>query len=470
MIKLRSYQELGIAQIDTEFRKGNKRVLLCASPGLGKSEMAIWMMERALRHNFPSLFIVRGRNLVNNISDRMDKNKVDHSVFMAKSWRRDPKKLIQAASVDTMNARNEFPFKDKQPLILLDEAHLDYSKVFEAYPDAYFIGLTGTPFGDMSVYDAFVQPIIPFEARDMGFLVIDKVYCPHFMDVSAVKMTMGDFNKKELNSVVTSSAIVGNVVQDWKDLGENRPTVCFATSIEHSLQLKQAFCEAGVKAIHCDASSSDQERKKAKEDIESGKVLVLCNVDIFSTGWDCPSISCIILARPTWSLCWYLQAVGRGVRSHHGKTNCIVLDNAGNIFRHGSHFKVRDISLDPPNKRKSRAYETRVTTCKDCYFVFDPSLHEECPECGWTIPKNSRKVNHIDGKLIEYEESPSDTKERRKKMIIAKYHQLEWGRKKGKLHPDWSFIQLFKEYSREEMAELKRVTVVPVRFLEAPLP
>lgn len=465
MIQLRPYQSEAIAQIDIEFRKGNRKVLVAASPGLGKTELAAWMLRRSLQYKFPSMFIVRGRDLVHNASYRLDKYKIDHSVFMSGNWRRDEKKLIQIASVDTMFARKQFPFQGKGVLIFLDEAHLDYSKVFAQYPDAYYVGLSGTPYTDMSAYDVVIQPIQPYEARDMGFLVPDRIFCPHVIDTSAVKMSMGDFDKKQLASVVTSSAVVGNIVQDWIDLGENRPTVCFATSIEHSLQLKQAFCEAGIPAIHCDASSSDQEREQARKDLESGKIKVLCNVDIFSTGWDCPIVSCIILARPTWSLCWYLQAVGRGVRSYPGKSNCIVLDNAGNVFRHGTHFKIREISLEKPKKRKSKGYDTKITTCQECYFVFDPTTNDCCPDCGWVKPANQKRVNQIDGKLIEYEDSPSEMADRRKSMIIQKYRDLEWGRKANKLHPDWSFIQLFRTFTREEMKNLQAITSVPKRFL-----
>ena len=465
MIELRDYQSLTVQQIDIEFRKGNKRVLLVASPGAGKTETAGWMIMRAIQHKFPTMFVVRGRDLVKNASDRLDKNKIDHSVFMAGNWRFDEKKITQVCSIDTIISRKKYPFQNQNVLIFLDEAHLDYKKLTKEYPDAHFIGMTGTPYQDMSFWDCYVQPIEPWELRDRGFLVQDRIFCPHIIDTSSVKMRAGDFDQKELNSVVTNSAVVGNIVQDWIDLGQNRPTVCFATSIEHSLQLKQAFCDAGIPAIHCDASSSDEERKQARLDLESGKVKVLCNVDIFSTGWDCPIVSCIILARPTWSLCWYLQAVGRGVRAYPGKSDCIVLDNAGNVFRHGTHFKVREISLDPPQKRKSKGYDTKITTCMKCYFVFDPTEHDACPLCGWEKPKNERRVNTIDGKLIEYEEHPNDQKERRRKMIIAKYHELEWGRKKNNLRAEWTFIQLFRSFSREEMEYLKGVTSVPERFL-----
>ncbi len=433
--------------------------------GAGKTTIAAWMIERSLKYKYPTMFVVRGRELVKNASETLDKYKIDHSINMANHWRRDEKKIVQLASMDTLKSRKNYPFLGKNPLIFLDEMHKNYDEIFEMYPDAFIIGMSATPFNDNSNYFAYVSPIAGYELRDQGFLVPEKVYCPHIMDTADVKMKMGDFDKKQLESVVTQSAVVGNVVKDWLEFGENRPSLCFATSVNHSLQLKQAFCEAGIKAVHCDAESTDEERRLAKEGLINGNIRVVCNVDIFSTGWDCSSVSCIILARPTFSLVWFLQSLGRGLRPHPGKSNCIVLDNAGNHFRHGFCYRIREISLEKPNKRKSKGYDTKVTTCLECYFVFDPTQYDSCPDCGWTKPATGKRVNQIDGKLIEYEESPTDMIERRKSMIITKYRDLEWGRKANRLHPDWSFIQLFKSFSRDEMKHLQSVTTVPARFL-----
>lgn len=431
----------------------------------GKTETLSWMVRRSIEYNHPVVFIVRGRNLVHNASERFTKNGIDHSIYMAGSWKRDPNKLVQVCSIDTLISRKDFPFQDKNPLVILDEGHLDYKKAFEAYPGAYIVGATGSPFTDVSIYDCYVQTIEPYQLRDMGFLVEDKFYVPHIIDTSSVKMKAGDFDKKQLNSVVTKSAVVGNVIADWIELGQNRPTIAFAASIEHSLQLKQSFIENGVPAQHIDASSSDEERKRAIKDLESGKIKIISNVDILSIGVDVPFVSCIVIARPTYSLAWHVQSIGRGLRPHNGKSNCIFIDSAGNIFRHGGPYRIREISLDPPEKRKSKTYDTKITSCEKCFLVYDPTTNDSCPECGYVKPKKDRRVNQIDGKLIEYEESPAEMKERRKKMIINKFYELEWGRKKGRLHPDWSFIQLFKTFSREEMVELRKVTVVPERFL-----
>lgn len=463
-INLRPYQELAIAQLDDHFRRGNRKVILWALMGAGKTTMAAWMIQRALDYGFPTMFVVRGRELVKNASETLDRYGIPHSINMAGHWRYDQKKLIQVCSVDTLKSRNNYPFKDKEPLIFLDEAHKDYSGMFEQYPDGFFIGMTGTPFTDMSAYHAYVQPIEGYELRDQGYLVPEKIYCPHIIDVSAVKIKAGDFEKKQLNSVVTNSAVVGNVVQDYITYGEYRPAVCFAVSVEHSLQLKQAFNDAGIKAVHCDAESTDKERKAARDGIVDGSINVICNVDIFSVGWDCPSISCIILARPTWSLTWYMQAIGRGLRSHPGKSNCIILDNAGNVFRHSIPYRIREISLEKPDKRKSRKMDQRVQTCEECFMVFDPEESDHCPSCGWMIPKKIREVKTVDGKLVQYEEGSQELQDHRFAIMRADYYKLEWVRKTKKLNVNWTFVQLQKKYA-DVFHLLTKVTVVPPIFL-----
>lgn len=465
MIQLRPYQQKLIDEIDKKFREGKRKVLMCSAAGSGKTETMAAMIQRSVKYNLPVLFVVRRRELVKNASRRFTKNGIDHSVYMSGNWKFDPKKLVQVASIDTIKARKNYPFSSGSCLILIDEAHLNYDDIFNNYPNAFIIGATGSPFTDhIKNYEDYVQVIEPYELRDQGFLTPAKFYVPHLMNLSAVKMKMGDFDKKQLESVVTNSAVVGDIVQDWIDLGQNRPTICFATSVEHSLQLKHAFIAAGISAVHVDAKSSEEERDNAKTYIESGKIKIICNVDIFSVGWDCSAISCVIFARPTFSDSWFIQASSRGLRPHPGKSDCIFLDNAGNIFRCGSPYKIREVSLIR-NKKEKRSYDTKITTCQKCYFIYDPTENRACPECGHEKEAKERRVNQIDGKLIEYEDHKDDVAKIRKQMIIKKYRELEYGRKKGGFRPEWTFIQLRKNFSREEMIHLKEVCVVPERYL-----
>lgn len=406
--------------------------------------MAAYIAQDASKDKVPVIMVVRGRPLVNNLSKRLDKYKIDHSVFMAGHHRLDKSKLIQICSVDTMISRDSFPFNDRTAIVILDECHKDYSAIFKNYPTQFILGLSATPFSDMSDYDDYVCPIEPIELVDKKILVPEVIYCPHVVDTSSLKIVAGDFKKDQLAKLVTQGEIVGNVIQDYAEYGEGRPSVCFAVNIEHSKQLRDEFIRQGIPAVHCDASSSDEERKKAQEDLESGRIKVLCNVDIFSVGWDCPMVSCVILARPTWSLIWYMQAIGRGLRSFPGKKDCIILDNAGNVYRHGTAYRPRSISLEKPQKgAKKIKDDITVATCKECLRVYATPA-ECCPYCGYEAP--ARIVKNVDGMLSRYQESDEEIRERKIKEAQVQFHKLKWVAQKKGLPNVWIRQQIEKKY------------------------
>ena len=450
MIKLRDYQSDAINSIYHKW-KTKKNIILWSQMGSGKSEMAAYIAQDCLKDKMPLVMVVRGRELVKNLSQRLDKYKIDHSVHMAGHYRFNKSKLIQVCSIDTMKSRNDYPYSDVQCVVILDECHKSYDDIFERYPIQYKLGMTATPFSnDMSMYDDYVQPLEPYELRDMGVLVPDKIYCPHVIDTSSLKIVAGDFKRDQVEKLVTNGEIVGNVIKDYLDLGENRPAVCFAVSVEHSKQLRDEFIKNGVGAVHCDASSTDEERKKANEDLINGRIKVLCNVDIFSVGWDCPSVSCVILARPTWSLIWYLQAIGRGLRAFPGKADCIVLDNAGNVFRHGTPYRPRTISLEKLEKGKKKSYklDEAVRTCFECYAIYESKLIN-CPYCGATPPM--REIKKIEGFLKLYNESPEEKEERIRREAQNTYHKLIWVARKRNLPKNWIRSEIRKKYGESVM-------------------
>jgi superfamily II DNA or RNA helicase len=448
-IKLRDYQEDCIRQIFDKLRDNN-RLILYAATGAGKSEIAAYLANDAMKDGFPVLMIARGRDLVGNLSERLDKYRIDHSVYMAGNIRLNKSKLIQICSSDTLKSRKDYPFLDRKCLVILDEQHKDYSEIIEIYKDKFIIGFTGTPFGNNNhLYDDYICPIEPYELKNLGVLVPEKIYCPHVIDTSSLKIVAGDFKRDQVEQLVTNGDIVGNVVQDYIDLGDSRPSVCFGVSVEHSKQLRDEFISKGISAAHCDANSSDDERKKARIDLESGKIKVLCNVDIFSVGWDCPMVSCIILARPTWSLIWYLQAVGRGLRSYPGKKDCIILDNAGNVYRHGLAYRPRTISMEKKESgKKARTGDLTIRTCKECFSIFEtPAIC--CPYCG--AEPVIREVKKVDGVLMEYSEGEE---ERRVRLITEaqnSFYKLQWVASSKGLSTQWIRDQISKKYGIETL-------------------
>lgn len=449
-IKLRPYQVDAIKEVFESFRINETNVILNMPPGAGKTETAISIITKCIEAGFPVVFCVRSRELVKNASRRFDKYGINHSVFMAGSHKYSASKLIQVCSADTLTARKSFPFSDRECLLILDEQHKDYSKVIDNYPRGFILGLSGTPYNvEMNKYfHRVISPIQAYELRDSGYLVDFVTYCPNIMSTKDISIKRGDFDKKQLESVVTESAVVGNVVSDWIKYGQDRPTVCFAVSVAHSQMLANEFKRAGISAVHCDANSTEQEREHARIGLENGSVKVVCNVDIFSVGWDCPAVSCIIQARPTWSLIWYLQALGRGNRSMDGKENCIVIDSAGNVFRHGLFYEVRDIDLTKKEKKQYKEKDN-ITNCEACFMIFD-SKFRTCPHCGHQKPVKERKLNLKEGELSMYNEDPHERRSRLIRECRLHFKNCEWvRRRKGIKNPSFSIDSCIKKFGEE---------------------
>jgi len=453
-MKLRDYQSDAVAQIYSDFKQYRK-ILLYMMMGGGKSEVAAYITRDALEDGVPVVMVVRGRELVENLSKRLLKYKIDHSVFMADHYRYDPRKLVQICSIDTMIARKRYPYNDRQCIVIADECHKAYDELHENYKTQFILGLSATPFQEQWNFDHVIKPIESYELRDSGVLVPDKIFCPNIVDTSNVKIVAGDFQRDAIEDLMTQSQIVGNIVDDYIEFGESRPAVCFAVSVEHSKLLAKRFNDSGISAVHCDAKSSAEEREKAHKGILDGSIKVICNVDIFSVGWDCPPISCVILARPTWSTIWYLQAVGRGLRSFPGKSDCIILDNAGNVFRHGGPYRLREITLDKPEKgkKKKRELDESITTCKECYYVF-PSEEKECPECGWTRPP--REIKQVEGKLTEYQESPEQKQRALNAKVQIEYHKLDYIQRTKGLKPNFVFYKIKEKYGNEGLQAIEK--------------
>ena len=98
-------------------------------------------------------------------------------------------------------------------------------------------------------------------------------------------------------------------------------TVVFATSVAHSIHIRDEFLKAGVKAAHIDGTTPKPERDAILEQLATEELELVSNCQVLTEGWDCPPVSCIVLARPTKSFGLYLQMVGRGLRSYPDKTD-----------------------------------------------------------------------------------------------------------------------------------------------------
>jgi superfamily II DNA or RNA helicase len=201
----------------------------------------------------------------------------------------------------------------------------------------------------------------------------------------------------EVRAALDAKAALAHVVRVWRrycldgggEAGEGRRTLVFAVDVSHSRSVVEAFLAAGISAAHVDGATPAPARDRIFEDVRAGRVSVLSSVGVISEGYDEPSVSCIVLLRPTASRGLYVQQVGRGLRCFLGKADCLVLDFVDNTLLHGPVTRpivsVLDGIVDTEGARgraASLAQPTRTWVCRDdqCRAIMH-ARHGCCVRC-----------------------------------------------------------------------------------------
>jgi DNA repair protein RadD len=397
MIELRDYQKKGIEQLKQKIIQGKKKVIFWCATGGGKTPVMSEIVYNAVQKNSPVLTVMYGQDLVRKTHNNYKEyHNLNPTIYMGAK-----KELSNntIASISTIEKNfPDHPFR----VVILDEAHgsnaPSYQRLFSAYPDAIFIGFTATPFmrngKPLAAWEDYVYPITMIQLREQKFLCSAKVFSPVKMDIDSCSVQNGEYKTADLYS--SAMPIIGDIVQNYIDYGENRTTVLFAVNRNHAKEMAKAFNNKNIPAVAVDSESPTEERNRAIDDISSGKIRVLCSVNIFNQGIDIPSIGCVIMARPTMSECVFCQQIGRGLRPYKNKDYLIIIDNADNCSRHGLPYDTRIPSLENI-KIEITARET-VVTCKECFAVYKGSF---CPYCG-NVPKiKPREIKIIKGSLEE---------------------------------------------------------------------
>jgi DNA repair protein RadD len=354
---------------------------------------------------------------------------------------------VQVASVDTLISRalrrQKLHHLPKFELIIVDEAHVGLTdtraRLLALWPDARIIGLTATPCRSDGkalgrVYDELVEVATVQELVDAGFLVKARYFSVSEPDLKKVRTTAGDFNQGDLDAVMNQSKLVGDIVGHWMEHAATRRTVVFATSIEHSVALAKEFLEHGVSAEHVDANTPQQAREAIFKRFATGATQVLTNCTLASIGFDLPELDCVVFARPTKSLGLYIQMLGRGLRPAPGKADCLVLDHAGNVLRHGFatdprfwtlHGKyAEDLEKKERAKKEREAKGEKEIKCPHCRCVWVGG--RECPECGYWFQPKSKAIETHDGRLVELGQMVSDIKNHTPQQKFQFFREL-WG-------------------------------------------
>jgi len=214
------------------------------------------------------------------------------------------------------------------------------------------------------------------------------VFAGSHAKLTGVKVIAGDYNLKELGAAVDKAVLVGDIVKEWIKHARGRTTVCFATTVEHSMHITQLFREAGIPCEHLDGTTPDDQREAILGRLADGTTQIVSNVGVLTEGWDLPRTSAVILGRPTKSRGLWRQMVGRALRpaTEFGKVDCLILDHAGCTHEHGFITDPDERSLAGGVERpdgKSRQYE-----CPHCHATLG-SWPAWCPSCGESLRDQS---------------------------------------------------------------------------------
>ena len=417
MVKLREYQIRAIETLRTILRSGKKRPVLVLPTGAGKSVIFGQMIANILNNGKTVLWIVHRRNLVIQMQSVLkDHFGIEAGIIMS-GIESDTDQPVQLCTIQTFIRRMDLSifdvnrFRIDADIVLIDEGHRSiaksYSKVIEYYKDRIIIACTATPMradgrGLGEVYDSIADIVGIKELTKDGYLVEARYFVPGHINLQGVKTAMGDYVIKDLDGKVNTTKLIGDIVQNWLKLAENRKTIVYAVNVKHSKALRDEFVKNGVAAEHLDAHSTDEERDDVFKRMANGELRVICNVALYQEGLDVPDVSCIVMARPTKSMGLYRQCLGRGLRPSPGQNDCLMLDHGNVIEEHGLLDWDIIWSLDGKKRAWSKPKKKEVDKlkkCRVCHLIFTEG--NICPDCGTELKSFGKKIRTVEAELEE---------------------------------------------------------------------
>ena len=404
-MQLRDYQVEAITNVKKSFLNDAKSVLLTLPTGAGKTVIFSQITKLAKSKGSNVLILVHRKELIDQAGDKLTKANVKYGIIAAGHKPIDSN--VQVASVQTLiNRLNNLWIPS---IIIIDEAHhavaSSWQKVFNHYKDTLKLGVTATPMrmtgaGLGEVFDDLIVGSTIPELVELGHLAKHEVYAPpNKLNLDKIRTIRGDFNKKEVEDELDKVDIVGDAVENYRRLGNNKPAIAFCISVKHGQYVTNKFKQAGYTAELITGSMKSDDRNTLVDNFKTGKIQILVSIDVVSEGFDVEGCYVAILLRPTKSEGLYIQQVGRVLRPEPNKT-AIVLDHVGNTKRHGFVDDIREFDLHQKAKAKRKGeIAPAVETCEQCFAVYRPQ--PICPVCGHKKEVTKREITYEDGELVK---------------------------------------------------------------------
>lgn len=333
--ELRPYQQQARDRIHAEWDAGHTRTLLVLPTGTGKTIVFASVAADQVRAGDRVLILAHRGELLEQAADKLQRSTgLVSAVEKAESTCLDSWFRVVVGSVQTLQrtARLErFP-QDYFGTIIIDEAHHaitdGYRRILDYFSGAKVLGVTATPDrGDMrnlgEVFDSLAFEYKLTDAIKEGYLCkIMAQTIPLQLDITSVTMSGGDYAVGDLGTAL--DPYLEQIAAEMARRCKSRKTVVFLPLIKTSQKFRDLLNTHGFRAAEVNGQSDD--RRQVLADFDAGKYNVLCNSMLLTEGWDCPSVDCVVVLRPTKVRSLYSQMVGRGTRLSPGKTDLLLLD------------------------------------------------------------------------------------------------------------------------------------------------
>jgi DNA repair protein RadD len=410
MYSLRPYQQQAVDATVSYFRTHTRPACIVLPTGAGKS---LVIAELARIANGRVLVLAHVKELVEQNHDKFASYGLESGIYSAGLDRKDVSEKVIFGSVQSI-ARSDEQFFNDFSLVIIDECHrvsLDQSTQYQQVlthlqtlnEGICILGLTATPyrlgmgwiyqyhmrgmlrtdderFFSHCIYELSLAYMIRHEYLTPPVLIDSPVAC---YDFSTLELNRdGRYTTPDIESILQDqSRITPSIVAHITELAKDRMGIMlFTSTVRHAKEVLS--CLPSGEALLVTGETPTAQRDQIISHFKTQQVKYLVNVSVLTTGFDAPHVDLIAILRPTDSVALYQQIIGRGLRRHNNKTDCLILDYTGL----GHDIFSPEIGEKKPNSDSE-------------------TVDVICPQCGysnvfWGIKQEDFIVEHYGRKCL----------------------------------------------------------------------
>lgn len=415
-MKLRPYQQDALGALYEYLSTASGNPLVVIPTGGGKTPIIATICKDAADCQRRVLVLSHVKELVSQVADKLQivAPELEFGIFCDGLDRKDTNKSVILASIQS--AHNNPESIGRFDLVIIDEAHRVPENPNSMYrrllthlqsvnPELRICGFTATPyrldcgyiFGkENSLFNTICYEAHVTQLIDQGYLCpLVQTEANAQLDLHDVHIRNGDFAMDEVENLALETQYLRTTCEEIAKRATNRKSLLvFSPGCLHAENVERELNRLNIGCRAVNHRTTPKERDKLVDDFREGRLRCLINVELFTIGFDAPNVDAIILLRPTMSAGLYYQMIGRGLRIHPSKRNCLILDFAGNIARHGSienlrhrvHAELTGNKLAFHEEREnSQDYSPPNWLCPECgYEIQSEQTPDRCPECDYS--------------------------------------------------------------------------------------